>query len=256
MVLGEYRQFHDAFDPALPVQEWLWRETKMDDRDTAAVLHRFLFTRNDLARPIGTLSGGEKSRLQLARLVTSKISFLILDEPTNHLDIPSCEQLEEMLEEFDGTLLVVSHDRYFLDRLVTRVIEVEDRGLVSHPMGFTEWWRAKRDAGRRRRRRALVEHGPLGSAPIQGGGGASLAATKEREREQRKRRSRLQAVEKDIAQLEARQSEALRALEAAATGSYERERMQRLESDYADACARLAALYAEWEALAAAWEGA
>jgi len=255
VVLGEYRQFHDAFDPALPVQEWLWRETKMDDRDTAAVLHRFLFTREDLARPIGTLSGGEKSRLQLARLVTSKISFLILDEPTNHLDIPSCEQLEEMLEEFDGTLLVVSHDRYFLDRLVTRVIEVENRGLVSHPMGFTEWWRAKRDAGRRRRR-ALAEHGPLGGATLPGGGSATIAATKEREREQRKRRSRLQAVEKDITQLEARQSEALRALEAAATASYDRERMQRLETDYADARARLAALYAEWEALAAALEGA
>src|SRR6185503_7384074 len=128
---GEYRQMHDILDHSQTLLRWLAGVTSLDDRETAKLLHRFLFTRDDLDRPIATLSGGEKSRLQLARLVHEKVNFLLLDEPTNHLDFESCEQLEEMLREFDGTLLVISHDRYFLDKLVTRVVEVEDRKLVS-----------------------------------------------------------------------------------------------------------------------------
>jgi ATP-binding cassette, subfamily F, member 3 len=252
--VGEYRQFHDDFDPTLPIQEWLWRETKLDDKDTAAVLHRFLFTRDDLGRTIGTLSGGEKSRLQLARLVTMKINFLVLDEPTNHLDIPACEQLEEMLEEFDGTLLVVSHDRYFLDRLVTRVVEVVDRGLVSHPMGFTEWWRMKRDAGRRRKR-ALAEHGPLGASGT-ASGPRSAAPTREQQRALKRDRERLERLEREVGRAETRRAETLAALEAAASEAYDRSRLARLEADHAEAQARLAALYAEWEALAATLEDA
>src|SRR5439155_17552331 len=115
---------------------------------------RFLFTRADLDRTIATLSGGEKSRLQLARLAHRKVNLLLLDEPTNHLDLQACEQLEDMLEEFDGTLLVISHDRWFLDRLVDRVVEVVDRRLVSTRCTFGEWWAAKTAARASRRRSA------------------------------------------------------------------------------------------------------
>jgi ATP-binding cassette subfamily F protein 3 len=249
--VAEYRQFHDALDPALPVQEWLWRETKWDDKETAALLHRFLFTRDDLARAIGTLSGGEKSRLQLALLASTKVNFLILDEPTNHLDIPACETLEEMLEEFDGTLLVVSHDRYFLDRLVTRVVEVVDRRLVPHPMGFTEWWRRKRESGLRRRR-ALADHADPADRPEDARG----PDTREQGREQRKRRTRLASLEREIALWEARQAEAVAALEAAAGQAFDRARLERLQGDFDGARARLAELYRGWEDLVAALEGA
>lgn len=247
-----YRQFHDDLDPALSLEEWLWRKTRWDHREVAALLHRFLFTRDDLARAVGTLSGGEKSRLQLAWLAAQQVNFLILDEPTNHLDIPACETLEEMLEEYDGTLLVVSHDRYFLDRLVTRVVEVADRRLRSHPMGFTEWWRKKREAGGRRRR-ALADH--AGAPPAPAGDRPEAADPKGLGRVQRKHRTRLQALERDISRWEARQAEASQGLEAAAGERFDRERLERLQADFETARARLADLYREWEDVAAALEG-
>lgn len=100
----------------------------------------FLFDREDLYRTVGTLSGGELNRLQLALAVIAKANFLILDEPTNHLDIPACEAVEDALTEFAGTILVVSHDRYFLDRIATRVIEIDDGELVAWDGNFSEYW--------------------------------------------------------------------------------------------------------------------
>jgi ATP-binding cassette subfamily F protein 3 len=89
------------------------------------------------------LSGGERSRLQLAKLMLSDANFLLLDEPTNNLDLPSCEVLEEALDEFEGTVLVISHDRYFLDRVVDRVVELEDGALVGYPGGYTYYQQQK-----------------------------------------------------------------------------------------------------------------
>jgi ATP-binding cassette subfamily F protein 3 len=89
---------------------------------------------------MGSLSGGELARVQLARLHCIRADLLILDEPTNHLDALSREAVEEALEDFSGTILAVSHDRYFLDKTVDRVIEVSDRRLISHPGGFSDWW--------------------------------------------------------------------------------------------------------------------
>jgi ATP-binding cassette, subfamily F, member 3 len=95
-------------------------------RDDEAVSHlmKFLFTYDQVRRPVEKLSGGERSRLQLLLLMLSQANFLVLDEPTNHLDIESMEVLEQALEEFEGTVLVISHDRYFLDRIVDRTIEM------------------------------------------------------------------------------------------------------------------------------------
>jgi len=92
-----------------------------------------------MEQPIGKLSGGERSRLQLARLVLEKPNLLILDEPTNNLDINSIEVLEETLEEFVGTVLVISHDRYFLDKVVDRVVELRDGRLTEYLGGYTDY---------------------------------------------------------------------------------------------------------------------
>ena len=108
-----------------------------------ALLRKFLFGRDDLSKRVSELSGGERNRLQLARLMTTRPNFLILDEPTNHLDIPAREAVEEALADYEGTILVVSHDRYFLDKVVSRVVEVQDRRLVSFEGNFTEFWQAK-----------------------------------------------------------------------------------------------------------------
>lgn len=104
------------------------------------VLRRFLFSRADLDARIGSLSGGERNRLQLARAVMIGADFLVLDEPTNHLDISAREAIEEALSEFKGTLLVVSHDRWFLDRLVDRIVQIEDCGFTSWDGNFSEFW--------------------------------------------------------------------------------------------------------------------
>lgn len=114
-------------------------------KEAFALLARFLFSHKDADKLIGDLSGGERNRLQLARLMLLKPNFLILDEPTNHLDIPASEAIEEALDNYDGTILVVSHDRYFLDKVVERVIEVRDQALVSYPGNFSEFWHARQE---------------------------------------------------------------------------------------------------------------
>ena len=98
--------------------------------------------------PEAGLDGGERSRLQLAKLMLSDANFLLLDEPTNNLDLPSCEVLENALDEFEGTVLVISHDRYFLDRVVDRIVELEDGDLSEYPGDYSYYAgeKAKREA--------------------------------------------------------------------------------------------------------------
>jgi ATP-binding cassette subfamily F protein 3 len=100
-------------------------------------LLKFAFTYKQTRQPIGTLSGGERSRIQLMRIMLAEPNLLLLDEPTNNLDIASTEVLEEALEDFEGAILAISHDRYFLERVVDRVVELEDGALTSTIGGYT-----------------------------------------------------------------------------------------------------------------------
>ena len=107
--------------------------------DAVALLQRFLFDYLATQKQVRHLSGGERSRLQLARLMLSDVNFLLLDEPTNNLDIPASEVLEAALEEFNGSVLVISHDRYFLDRIVDRVVALEDGRAVEVNGGYSDY---------------------------------------------------------------------------------------------------------------------
>ena len=98
------------------------------DLELRSTLALFLFDADDIQRPIGTLSGGERARVTLAKLILKKVNLLVLDEPTNHLDVASCEALEDALDAFDGTIVAVSHDRYFINRIATRIIELTPGG--------------------------------------------------------------------------------------------------------------------------------
>jgi ATP-binding cassette subfamily F protein 3 len=119
------------------------RQTAPVSRDTAvAFLLRFLFSYDQMQQPIGKLSGGERSRLQLAKLVLEKPNLLLLDEPTNNLDIPAIEVLEATLDEFVGTVLIISHDRYFLDKVVDNIVELRDGQLTSFLGGYTDYLQA------------------------------------------------------------------------------------------------------------------
>ena len=108
-------------------------------------LAAYQFTGEDVFKKVSVLSGGELSRLRLCMLMDESINLLILDEPTNHLDIESREWLEEAVEAFDGTLLFVSHDRYFINRFATRVWELENGTVSDYPMGFTQYRQAKEE---------------------------------------------------------------------------------------------------------------
>jgi ATP-binding cassette subfamily F protein 3 len=254
--VGEYRQLHDVLDHGQTLLRWLANATGLDDRETAKLLHRFLFSRDDLERTIGTLSGGEKSRLQLARLSHDKVNLLLLDEPTNHLDFESCEQLEEMLREFDGTLLVVSHDRYFLDRLVTRVVEVEDRKLVSRVGTFADWWQGKRDSGTMRKSALELRSRKAAALDAAAPSREERERRKEHDRDQRKLVKTLAALEKRIEGLEVRQAELSSQVEAAFGDAKDRALGERLSKELGDVQAEIGRLYGEWETLAADVDGA
>jgi ATP-binding cassette subfamily F protein 3 len=106
-------------------------------------LGRFLYGYEQMRGPVKNLSGGERSRLQLALIMLSGANFLLLDEPTNNLDIRSAEVLEDALEEFVGTVLVISHDRYFLDRVATRIIELDEGTFTEYPGAYGDYQAAK-----------------------------------------------------------------------------------------------------------------
>ncbi|MCZ6636509.1 MAG: ABC-F family ATP-binding cassette domain-containing protein [bacterium] len=125
--IGYYDQTRQDLHPNRTVLEEIWSLTPHAPvEEIRTFLGAFLFSGDDVKRNVGKLSGGEQSRLALAKLVRSPLNFLILDEPTNHLDIPSRNVLEQALETFTGTLIAVSHDRYFLNRLVNRLLIFED----------------------------------------------------------------------------------------------------------------------------------
>jgi ATP-binding cassette subfamily F protein 3 len=134
---GQYAQEHETLDMTQTAIEAVRAVRPMFEGEAVSQLGRFLIPYEAARNPIATLSGGEKSRIQLCRLMLSGANCLLLDEPTNNLDIASCEVLEQALDQFEGTIVVVSHDRYFLDRLVDRIFEVRDGELRVFNGGYT-----------------------------------------------------------------------------------------------------------------------
>ncbi len=137
--IGYYAQEHETLDYGQTPLAMIRQAAPMSEGTAVAFLYRFLFSYEQVQQPIGSLSGGERSRLQLARLVLDKPNLLLLDEPTNNLDIPSIEVLEETLDEFVGTVLIISHDRYFLDKTVDRIIELRNGRLTEFLGGYTDY---------------------------------------------------------------------------------------------------------------------
>jgi ATP-binding cassette subfamily F protein 3 len=143
MRVGYCGQQQDALNDRRTVMEELTHEVGVSPERAQTLLGLFLFRFEDWDKRVASLSGGERNRLQLCKVLTQQPNFLILDEPTNHLDIPAREAVEDVLTDFKGTILLVSHDRYLLDKIATRVIEVRDRKLVSYPGNFTEFWASR-----------------------------------------------------------------------------------------------------------------
>jgi ATP-binding cassette subfamily F protein 3 len=130
--MGYYDQEHGDLDFSHTILEELRSKYPLSEEEARTIAGGFLFSDEDIFKDISSLSGGERARISFIKLILEKPNLLILDEPTNHLDIYSREILEEALDDYDGTILLISHDRYFLDRIVDKIYEISDHGLCYH----------------------------------------------------------------------------------------------------------------------------
>ncbi|MGZ9222544.1 MAG: ribosomal protection-like ABC-F family protein [Anaerolineales bacterium] len=137
--VGYYAQEHETLDFNQTLIDAVRLAGNMSESNAVSFLIRYLFSYQQATQRIGSLSGGERSRLQLALLVLSGANFLLLDEPTNNLDIASAEVLENALNDFNGTVLVISHDRYFLDRTVSRIFALENATIIEYIGGYSDY---------------------------------------------------------------------------------------------------------------------
>ena len=151
---------------------------KVPELALRSLLGCFLFSGDDVFKPLGVLSGGERNRYAVARILVSPSNFLLLDEPTNHLDMRAKDVLLEAIESFSGTVIFVSHDRYFLDRLATKVLEVKDGGVVIYPGNFAEYMRDKEEQEARTSKAQTPSIEKPSTPPIAPSYGIELASAK------------------------------------------------------------------------------
>ena len=164
--IGYYDQRLDDFEPESTVVEEV-AEGRMGEREQALrdVLAAMLFRGDDIYKRLGDLSGGERARVRLAQLLLDRPNVLILDEPTNHLDIPSREALERTLSDFPGTILCVSHDRYFLDRVIQRLLVLRPPEVEEFGDTYSAWHRAEIEAAAEQRAAGAARQAPAKSKP-------------------------------------------------------------------------------------------
>ncbi|KGG81236.1 thiamine ABC transporter substrate-binding protein [Caloranaerobacter azorensis H53214] len=144
--IGYYDQEQSNLNPEKTIVDEIWDENpNLDHYQIRSVLAKFLFHGDNIFKEISTLSGGEKSRLALLKLMLSKANFLLMDEPTNHLDIDSKEVLEDALKDYEGTLLVISHDRYFLNKVTDKILELNSNGIKEY-LGNYDYYLNKKKA--------------------------------------------------------------------------------------------------------------
>jgi ATP-binding cassette subfamily F protein 3 len=242
-------------------------------------LAKFRFFGDDPFRTVRGLSGGERSRLAMAKIMLFPRNVLVLDEPTNHLDIPARETLEDALTAYEGTLLVVSHDRYFLDRICTRLLVIEGNSLEAHLGNYSDWRRRRRedqakatakataittststsrsaakDEARTKAARATTAPATATAPPRTSVPPAEAevtrAATKDKERERRRLERRVETLESDVGRLEA-QLQSVRG-ELASDHAGDWQKLHTLADRERELDALLAQRLAEWEAASAA----
>ena len=245
--VGYYDQQQSSLHPEKDIMSEVWDDFPwMEPGDVRAVLALFLFTGEEVFKRISTLSGGERGRVALAKLMLKKDNLLLLDEPTNHLDMDSREVLEDALNDYEGTLLTVSHDRYFINRVANRVLEMTPRGAKDYLGNYDDYLEKKRQE-----EMGLLEETAPGMTRTQ--------MDKEKRRQRLKNETKKQllqrlkdaeaaipAAEEAIARLEAQMGdpEIYKDGQKAAQVAQEHEQMQQ----------KLDALYEEWEELTNAAE--
>ena len=243
--LGYYEQHQTGLDSEKDVLNELWDAFPRLDLDRVrSVLALFLFTGDDVYKKISMLSGGEKGRVSLCKLMLKRDNLLLLDEPTNHLDMDSREVLEGALEDFDGTILTVSHDRYFINRVADRIIEMRPDGVKEYLGNYDDYLEKKR-----REEAGLEDAASSGMTKTQ--------LDKQRRKERLLREGK-KALEKQLEAAEARIADAEKEIQDLETRMADPELYQRPDEAretarrHAELQAGMDALYEEWEALSEA----
>ena len=245
--IGYYDQEHQVLHPEKTAfDEISDAYPAMTNTEIRNVLAAFLFTGEDVFKQVKSLSGGEQGRLSLAKLMLTEANFLLLDEPTNHLDITSKEILEEALREYTGTVLYVSHDRYFINQTATRILDLCNGTFVNY-LGNYDYYLEKREELTRAYAPEKESAAEIPSAPS--AAQQDWAAQKEEQARRRKKENALKKVEARIAELEQRDREIDEEFNLPETGS-DLPLCQRLAKEKAEVSEELEALYEEWEKLA------
>ena len=202
--VGYYDQTQSKLTPSNTVLDELWNDFKLTPEvEIRSRLGAFLFSGDDVKKSVGMLSGGEKARLLLAKLSMENNNFLILDEPTNHLDIDSKEVLENALIDFDGTLLFVSHDRYFINRVATHVLELSENGSTLYLGDYDYYVEKKAEVEMIQTEEASTSNQAKEASPVN-----DYQAQKESQKEARKLMRQIENLEAEIEELES-QSQAI-----------------------------------------------
>lgn len=202
--VGYYDQTQSKLTPSNTVLDELWNDFKLTPEvEIRNRLGAFLFSGDDVKKSVGMLSGGEKARLLLAKLSMENNNFLILDEPTNHLDIDSKEVLENVLIDFDGTLLFVSHDRYFINRVATHVLELSENGSTLYLGDYDYYVEKKSEVEMIQTEEASTSNQATEASPVN-----DYQAQKESQKEVRKLMRQIESLEAEIEELES-QSQAI-----------------------------------------------
>jgi len=252
--IGYYDQEQGHLNPNNTVLEEVWGSfPHLEEVRIRTVLGNFLFSGEDVLKKVSALSGGEKARVSLTKLMLLEANVLILDEPTNHLDLMSKEVLESALMDYEGTLLFISHDRYFLNKMAERILELRPDGLTTYLGNFDDYTAKKQE---------LKELAEEAAAAVQAKSAATAAASgiavpansyeegKQAKREERNRKRRLEQLEVDIAGWEERISELEEQLTLPEVYQ-DYEAVQSRQEEIARHQQALEDAYEEWELLAA-----
>ncbi|MCZ0756480.1 ribosomal protection-like ABC-F family protein [Anoxybacillus sp. J5B_2022] len=243
--IGYYDQNQAHLSSNKRVLDELWDEYPLkSEKEIRTVLGNFLFSGDDVLKPVSTLSGGEKVRLALAKLMMQKANFLILDEPTNHLDLDSKEVLESALIDYPGTILFVSHDRYFINRIATKVYELTKDGITEY-LGDYDYYITKKTEMMELERLTLEEKQQQKG---NNAGKQQYEQEKEAKKLERQRKRRIEEIENEITQLEETIADIEQQL--CEPDIYEDfQKAQQLTKENEKMKEKLEALMAEWEAL-------
>jgi ATP-binding cassette, subfamily F, member 3 len=263
VLVGYYAQSHEGLDTEMTVIATVLAARPMTEEAARTFLGRFLFEEDDVFKQVSVLSGGERSRLALAVLTLQRANFLILDEPTNHLDIIAREALEDVLDEYDGTILFVSHDRAFVDALATQVWMVEESGDAAIPPTVKPYLGNYSDMRRTQERqrvtadeRAMPKNGttPKAVAPTTNGAKPEVTSPSLPQVDERTLRTRRKLLAQVEARVGALEQELNRLTDAMAAAAGDAARVTELGIAYQRAQDELDSTYARWESLAAELE--